>query len=325
MSAFTSIPIAMSNPGTSTSTAQVSAQIGGIPTTALDVPVSAVYLALFFVSLVSHATIIIRNQRSGHKFIFNGLCCGYSMSRILACVMRIVWATQPTNTDVALVASVFLNAGVLLLYIMNVFFAWRMVRSTIPSFGWNPVARLINKIALWVILPMILPLIVIIVLLVKSPTTPHVRDASTVLTRLAQTYFIIIALAPAFLLTIAVLNRPVVDPFGSGQFKTKVIILAVSIAGALIEAGFRCGTAWTPTPLASDPAWWDSKAAFYNFNFTVDICILLLFVVARIDLRFYVPNGANGPMSYSKEESQRRQDGEKDAGELPREQSMLES
>jgi hypothetical protein len=158
---------------------------------------------------------------------------------------------------------------------------------------------------LWLIAGLIIPLIVIIVLRVKKPTLPHVPYASKVVSRLAQTYFLIIATEPIFLIGLAYwkskrgMGRGIIDPFGKGSWNGKIIVLALSVFFAVIEAGFRCGTTWTHAPLASDPAWWDSKAAFYCFNFVNDILILTTLLVGRIDRRFHVPNGANGPMSYS--------------------------
>lgn len=284
------------------SPSQPTAQIGGIPTIALDIPICAVFIALFVGLAASHMTILQVNRRRGHKFIFNGLCFGFAMSRIAACTLRLVWATQSTNADLALVAAIFLNAGIVLVYIINNLLAWRMVRSASPSFGWNRVLRIGNRILLWGILPLLLPLIVIIVLRVKRPTLVHIGITSKVVARLALTYFLVIAITPAFLLAYAVSkarSHPI-DPFGRGEWNTKAQVLMVSTVLAIIEAGFRCGTSWARPPLASDPAWWDSKAAFYCFNFTVDVLVLSVFLGGRIDKRFHVPNKADGPGSYSR-------------------------
>lgn len=156
--------------------------------------------------------------------------------------------------------------------------------------------RIVNRVMLWMILALILPLIVIIVLRVKRPDLAHIKTASTVVGRLAQTYFLIIAIEPAFLLIFSYIksrNGPK-DSFGKGSWNSKFIVLGISTVFAIIEAGFRCGTTWTPAPLASDPAWWDHKAAFYCFNFVIDILILTTLLVGRIDRRFYVPDKAEG-------------------------------
>lgn len=177
-----------------------------------------------------------------------------------------------------------------------------MVRSSAPSVGWHPVLRIANKCFLWLVLGLILPFIVIIVLRVKKPTLDHVQTASKVVSRLAQTYFLVIAFGSAVLLAIAAYSERarggVKDPFGRGSWNGKLLILCLSVTLATVEAGFRCGTTWSPARFATNPAWWDSQAAFYCFNFTIDICILILFAAGRIDRRLHVPDGASGRKSY---------------------------
>lgn len=340
----------------STQARQATAQIGGIPTIAVDVPVCAVLVAIFLPLAIAHMTLFRINRRRGHKFLFNYFSFGYAMTRVAACVFRLAWATRPHNVDISLVASIFLNAGILIVYVMNNNLAWRMVRSAAPALGWNRVLRRCNKVLLWGVLGLFIPLIVILVLRVKKPELKGIVLASKVSSRLATTYFMIIATLSAVLLAVAASaasaasdarvasevsgasevdgmdgmagvggvggverdgtvvelnlsgedekaeeapsNDPM-DPFGQGTWRSKVNILGTSIALAMLEAGFRCGTAWAKAPLASEPAWWDHKAAFYCFNFGVDICILILLLVGRIDKRFHVPNGADGPGSYS--------------------------
>lgn len=287
------------------SSRQTTAQIGGLPTVSVDVPICAVFIAIFLALGATHMTIMQVNRRRGHKFWFNYLCFGFSMSRVLACIFRIAWAKHPTNVDVSLVASIFLGAGILVIYVINNVLAWRMVRSAAPNLGWHRVPRMVNKILLWSVLGLFVPSIVTTVLRVKRPTMDHVQTASKVLSRLAQTYFLIMAIGSAFLLALAVyqakIRGEVTDPFGRGSWNSKISILSISITLATVEAGFRCGTTWSPARLASRPAWWDSKPAFYCFNFALDVCILVLLAATRIDRRLHVPDGANGPMSYSVE------------------------
>lgn len=280
---------------------QLTAQIGGLPTVGLDVPICAVFIALFVPLAAGHMTILQLNNRRKHKFLFNGLLFGFTMSRILANVMRLVWATRPTNIDISLVASVFLNAGILLVYIINNLLAWRLVRSASPSIGWNPILRTLNKVMLWLVLGLIIPLIVVIILRIKAPTLPHIARASTVVLRLGQTYFFIIALTPIPLIALAVIKARhgiVEEPIGTGSWNAKVGILTITTILAVIEAGFRCGTTWTPAPPITDPAWWDSKAAFYCFNFMIDVMVLITFLVGRIDQRYHVPNKSSGRRTY---------------------------
>jgi hypothetical protein len=125
--------------------------------------------------------------------------------------------------------------------------------------------------------------------------------ASNVIGKLAQTYFLLINIEAGVLLVYSCIRKSGnKDNFGRGSWGIKVGILGATIILATIEAGFRCGTVWSPAPLASNPAWWDSKAAFYCFNFMIDIFILAVFLLGRIDKRFHIPNKSFGPGSYSR-------------------------
>jgi len=93
-------------------------------------------------------------------------------------------------------------------------------------------------------------------------------------------------------------QRLCVDKFGTGRFRTKVWVLLFSSVILTLGAAFRTGTAYKPRP-RSDPAWYDSKACFYIFNFTIEIIVVYLYAAIRVDLRFHIPDGAHGPGAYS--------------------------
>lgn len=59
------------------------------------------------------------------------------------------------------------------------------------------------------------------------------------------------------------------------------------------------GTSYeAPRPI-NDPPTYYNKACFYIFNFTMELAVVILYVVVRVDRRFYVPNGSKGPGDYS--------------------------
>ena len=84
--------------------------------------------------------------------------------------------------------------------------------------------------------------------------------------------------------------------------------------GCTIIAGFKAGVVWSPPRPATDPAWYDSKASFYCFNFMIEILILALYVGSRVDKRFYVPDGSSKRRTYGIEEDS-ESDGEVDRAE----------
>src|SRR5215469_3990550 len=62
---------------------------------------------------------------------------GFCMARIVTCIMRIASVAKPSNINLAIAALVFNNAGVIILYIVNLIFAQRLIRAQHPSFGWT--------------------------------------------------------------------------------------------------------------------------------------------------------------------------------------------
>lgn len=104
------------------------------------------------------------------------------------------------------------------------------------------------------------------------------------------------------LLLLSVLLPPAVDSedFGTGSMRAKQRILGATLFCLLFIVGFKTGTGWSDARPASDPAWWESKPAYYVILYGFEITVLYLFLAARIDKRFWVPNGSDGPGDYSK-------------------------
>lgn len=80
-------------------------------------------------------TIFQLNKRRGILFIPSGVTFGFCMARITTFIMRIVWAKNPTNAGIAIAASIFVGAGVLLLMLVNMLYTQRVMRGYHPRFG----------------------------------------------------------------------------------------------------------------------------------------------------------------------------------------------
>jgi hypothetical protein len=65
------------------------ASLGGLPNTSTDVPVSAVFIAIFVCLAAVHMTLFQTNRARGHFFIFSALTFGFCMARIVTYIMRI--------------------------------------------------------------------------------------------------------------------------------------------------------------------------------------------------------------------------------------------
>lgn len=126
-------------------------------------------------------------------------------------------------------------------------------------------------------------------------------------------FFTVVAFLPIILLAIraVVPTRGPRDDFGEGGFHAKILIVVLSSIILTLGAAFRCATQFLERP-AANPGWFDSKACFYLFDFTIDISVVFFFAIVRVDKRFIVPNGCHAPGDYSRKLESAKL--EKDAG-----------
>ncbi|KAK0643677.1 hypothetical protein B0T16DRAFT_494668 [Cercophora newfieldiana] len=275
------------------------AQLGGVPTTNLDVPICAVFLALFVGGAAANMTVFQINRKHNYKFLFSGLLFGFCMARIVALSMRIVWSAHPRDVNVGIAAQIFTAAGVLLLFITNLIFAQRIIRAYHPFFGWNRGVTLMFRLLFGSIIAV---LIMVITVTVQSFFTldPDTRRIDRDLQLFCATFLAVLATLPIPLALLAAIipRRTRIDKFGEGHFSTKfaLLIFTTTLLGA--GAIFRAAIAYNPRPI-QDPAWYQSKACYYCFNFGVEIIVVYTYALSRFDRRFHVPDGSSAPGHYS--------------------------
>ena len=276
------------------------AALGLTPTVGVDVPITAVFLFLFILGAIAHMTIFQLNMRRGHKFIMSGMMFGFCMARITTCVMRIVWATRPTHVPIAIAAQIFVAAGVVLLFVVNLIFAQRIIRASHPNSGWHPV---FSKFFVFLYVLIVITLVMIITAVIQSFYTlnKNTLRIDHDIQLYGQTLYAVLAFLPILLILggLVIPRNTRVEKFGSGRFRYKIYILSLSTVLLTLGAAFRVGINYkTPRP-RNDPAWYHSKACFYIFNFVVELAVIALYVLVRVDLRFYVPNGSRRAGDYS--------------------------
>lgn len=161
----------------------------------------------------------------------------------------------------------------------------------------------------------VLSLVSVVTCFVQSLYTldPYTRQVDHAMTLYGGTFFLVAAFFPVpFVCTIYIAftakgtkehgrvqtrdtqkaideRAPSQHPRMAGEVVRGSIVL---VAGALLltlGAGFRTGVAYSPARPTTDPAWYDSKACFYLFNFTTELAVVYLYAVARVDKMFYVP------------------------------------
>lgn len=222
-------------------------------------------------------------------------------------VLRIAWANYPRDVGLAIAANIFTYAGTIILYMVNWFFAQRILRAQHPSLGWSTHYRIFHRGGLFFLIATLIGLIISQIW--KFFTLDPVKlDAFRALFLIAQTYATAFCFAPAILVCLSLLiPRAEVEKFGAGRLRNNITILLISVCVLSVGQVFRCVLAWIPPTLMVDVQrgrvqlpWYLSKASFYCFNFVTEIFVVMLFAAVRVDLRFYIPNGANKTGDYSR-------------------------
>ncbi|KAI0447065.1 hypothetical protein F4803DRAFT_558992 [Xylaria telfairii] len=278
------------------------AVVGGVPMVTTDVPIAAVLLALFAASSAAHMFIFQTNKRHGVKFLFSGMMFALCLLRTVALCMRIAWATHPRVANIAIAAGILTQAGSVIVFIINLFFATRIVRAYHPKFGWHPVTIFTLRFLVGFT---VASLVMAIIVTVQSFFTLNmaIRRADRVVQLFAGTCMAVLAFLPLPVVALASLiprkRKRRVEKFGAGRWRTKMWLLLCTSALATLGATFRVSTGYAPRPV-SNPAWYHSRACYYCFNFVTDLIVATAYLFLRFDRRFIVPNGAKGPGDYSK-------------------------
>ncbi|PMD37055.1 hypothetical protein L207DRAFT_515483 [Hyaloscypha variabilis F] len=277
------------------------AGLGGIPTITTDVTICAVFILFYIGFAVRNRIIYQTNNRNRHKFIPSLLLFIFCMSRISTLVLRIAWATRQDNPRLAIAAGIFVNTGVLLVYIINLILAQRMLRAKQPHLGWHPVMRIAYKIlytALAATLIMVIASIVITDYTLDTKTRLICRDVEVA----AITFLLFFTCLPIIHIAIALLmsKSKAEETFGVGSTRGKIIVLSLSAGLCMLDAGFKTGTTWSPPRPLADPAWHESKACFYIFDFCLEILMLNTLTFGRIDQRFWIPDGCRKARDYTR-------------------------
>lgn len=101
-----------------------------LPSRLPDLPASIVLLCLYLLCAIG---MIFRLRQSHMKFRVGAFLIGLCMSRVVTFSLRAAWAENPTNKNLAIAATVFLNAGVILLVVVNMQLFFRMTKSLRPE------------------------------------------------------------------------------------------------------------------------------------------------------------------------------------------------
>ncbi|KAK3954422.1 hypothetical protein QBC32DRAFT_336326 [Pseudoneurospora amorphoporcata] len=282
------------------------APVGGIPSFKHDLVPCIIFLIMFFLVAAVHMILFQLNRRRGIKFVFSALLFGFCMARITAVSMRLVWASDSDNPRLAIAANVFILLGGVIIVIVNLFFTQRLLRAIHPRQGWK---TLWNNIFWGLLISIVSALIIIIAATVHFFFTldTKTRYAERILLLTCSTWLT----SMSFLPLVAsgyfgwCIFKPAVDPtaiedFGTGSVKRKIRVLLFGSLMATLGTGFRLGANFAGREIGH-ATWYHSHAAFYVFNFTIEILTVVVYAAFRIDKLFWVPDGARGPGDYNRE------------------------
>jgi hypothetical protein len=222
------------------------------------------------------------------------------MIRVNACIMRIAYATRQQNVDLAIVSQVFVAAGVVVLFIVNLLFAQRLLRGMHPAVGWSRPVAIAFK-AFYAVLFATFVVIITLTVLGFFTTDPDDRNTYRKVQLYGGSFMTFITVMPLAIVAyiVAIPRKPdAEEPFGSGSWRTKILVVVGSAAILAFGAGFRLGTSAMPPRMISDPAWYHHKACFYVVNFGIELFVAYLWAAVRIDRLFYVPDGSSKVRTY---------------------------
>lgn len=229
--------------------------VGGVPTTE-DIIICAVLLCFYLASAIINMIIFQKNRTRNHKFIPSAMLFGFSMARILTLSLRMAWAKNHQNISLAIAATIFVNIGVIIVFILNLLFAQRILRARHLRLGWS---RALHVLFIMLYLGIVVAIIMIVTLTVMSFYT---RDMSILedakwIQRGAIIYFLISAVAPLLFVALAITLPSSTPPqsFGSGSLQSKAMVLVIGACLCTVIEGFHVGTACSPARPASRPAW----------------------------------------------------------------------
>jgi hypothetical protein len=165
------------------------------------------------------------------------------MSRISTLVLRIAKATRQDNTQLAIAAGIFVNTGVLLVYITNLILAQRIVLAKLPHLGCHPAMRIAYKTlytALAATLIMVIASIVITDYTLDTKTWLICQDTevAAIIFLLFSTCLPIIHIATALLMS----KSKSEETLGAGGTRGKIIVLSLLAGLCILDAGFKTGT-----------------------------------------------------------------------------------
>ncbi|PPJ53035.1 hypothetical protein CBER1_11498 [Cercospora berteroae] len=279
--------------------------LGGTPSPKPDVGINITFLILFTICGVVHFETFWRNKKQERLFAFNAATTIFCFTRVFATSLRVGWAYDPTNVSLAASSHAFVFLGTIILIICNLWWSQRILRAQHPHFGWTVVPTFA--------IPIIVGLSIFTISLLITSTcldfytdAEGAQDAALGIRQYGAVLFAMFAFLPLPILLASALAKThpdlrdsAEDNFGRHSIIRKILVCLTTAALLFTGTLFRAVTSFAPQTGVEMPApWYFSKACFYIFNFTLEILVVIFWMIIRVDKLFIIPNGAWGPQSY---------------------------
>lgn len=253
-----------------------------------DIPPLAVFLALYAMAAVISVLLFEHHRRRRLSRTIPIILFLFSGERMLTCMLRIAWAHRLASVRLAVASQIFLQAGVLLLFLLN------LIMAEMIWLGRKPRARTRLGLKAAIIMMSVLTvssLIMVITSIILSVYTLNQKTISTCrdVQRAGATYFLFLSTMPLIMLAFASSSSstPATEKHGLFHMESlRTVVTIISSLLCILNAGFKTGVIWAHPHSLFQPAWYHSKACLYAFVFTTEICVLVILYAARVDLRF---------------------------------------
>jgi len=207
------------------------------------------------------------------------LICG---ERVVACVIRIVWVFRKTNVRISVASQIFLQAGSLLLLVINLLLAGSLLRTTLREQVW--LSQLLATLASLITASFIM--VITSITLSVYTSREQTRTDCRYVQRAAATNLLVVAVVPLVMLVVAVSRYRLQSVKADREIRVLATITTISSSMAVLITGFKAGILFkSPAPLFSS-TWYYSKASLYCFQFLPEVLVLMMLFLMRVDVRY---------------------------------------
>lgn len=212
----------------------------------------------------------------------------FCFERAAALGLRSAGAYLGYNGDLYIAGYVMTFGGTPILYLVNLIFAHRVMRLQHPIIGrWNPI---LYAFFIFIYLLMTIAWALLIAGLVQPFywRDPKILNFDSNFRKYAYTFFAVVALLPLPLVLISSIIPRIRRHrrYGHVGMAFKIIILLIATALTAAEAVFLAIVAWRrEIPRDQPPPGWTSRVWYYVFIFVLEILVVFLYLIARVDQR----------------------------------------